>query len=374
MPPKHLLRASQWLGLMAALLLLLATPAAAQGNSHVVQAGENLFRIALRYGVTVDAMARANNIANPSHIYAGQVLVIPSGNAPVDAGSDTEAPIAPAPASQPAATQVYHTVQRGETLRAIGDRYGINWQQIAERNNIPNPNRILVGQQLVIPTAGAAAVSTPPVETVSAVPPAPAPEVTSAPTTTQARTHVVQPGEYLSAIARRYGISWTEIARVNNIVDPNRVLVGQSLVIPGSSGANPTYMEPSVGQPNGPTPTVTNGKQIIVDLSDQRIYAYQNGDLMRSVIVSTGLPATPTVIGDFNIYWKLNSQTMSGPGYYLPGVPWVMYFYAGYAIHGTYWHNNFGQPMSHGCVNLPTDEALWFFNFAEVGTPVRVIY
>ncbi|MBN2470222.1 MAG: LysM peptidoglycan-binding domain-containing protein [Anaerolineae bacterium] len=376
MPPKHLLRASQWLGFVAALLLLLAAPAAAQGNSHVVQAGENLFRIALRYGVTVDAMARANNIANPAHIYAGQVLVIPGNEQP---SADTEVPSAPAPASQPAATQVYHTVQRGETLRVIGERYGIGWQQIAERNNIPNPNRILVGQQLVIPTAGPAPAgdaAAPPVETVSAVPPAPAPApaVTTAPATTAPRTHVVQPGEYLSSIARRYGVSWTEIARANNIVDPNRVLVGQSLVIPGSSGANPTYMEPSTGQPSGPAPTVTNGKQIIVDLSDQRIYAYQDGAMMRAVTVSTGLPATPTVTGDFNIYWKLNSQTMSGPGYYLPGVPWVMYFYAGYAIHGTYWHNNFGQPMSHGCVNLPSDEALWFFNFAEVGTPVRVIY
>ena len=366
MPPKNVIRTSQWLAFVAAILLLLATPVAAQGNSHVVQAGENLFRIALRYGLTVDAVAQANNIANPSQIYVGQVLVIPANN--------TEAPAAPvpAPASQPAATQVYHTVQRGETLRVIGERYGVTWQEIANRNNIANPNRILVGQQLVIPTAGSAPA--PAVETVSAVPPAPAPSVTTAPTVTETRTHVVQPGEYLSSIARRYGVSWTDIARVNNIVDPNRVLVGQSLVIPASGGSNPTYMEPTVGQPNGPTPTVTNGKQIIVDLSDQIIYAYQNGELQRTVVVSTGLPATPTVVGDFNIYWKLNSQTMSGPGYYLPGVPWVMYFYQGYAIHGTYWHNNFGQPMSHGCVNLPSDEALWFYNFAEVGTPVRVIY
>ena len=63
---------------------------------------------------------------------------------------------------------------------------------------------------------------------------------------------------------------------------------------------------------------------------------------------------------------------MSGPGYYLPDVPYVMYFYQSYGLHGTYWHSNFGQPMSHGCVNLPTPEAEWFFNWAEVGTPVHV--
>src|SRR5690606_29817338 len=109
-------------------------------------------------------------------------------------------------------------------------------------------------------------------------------------------------------------------------------------------------------------------------LTNQQIMAYENGSVVRQVTVSTGLPGTPTVVGDFYIYSKLPSQTMSGPGYYLPGVPWVMYFYQGYAIHGTYWHSNFGQPMSHGCVNLPTDEAEWFFNFAQIGTLVQVRY
>jgi lipoprotein-anchoring transpeptidase ErfK/SrfK len=62
---------------------------------------------------------------------------------------------------------------------------------------------------------------------------------------------------------------------------------------------------------------------------------------------------------------------MSGPGYYLPGVPWTMYFYRGYGIHGTYWHNNFGQTMSHGCVNMRTSEA--GFVFARVFTGTRVV-
>ena len=63
---------------------------------------------------------------------------------------------------------------------------------------------------------------------------------------------------------------------------------------------------------------------------------------------------------------------MSGPGYYLPDVPFIMYFYKGYGLHGTYWHNNFGQPMSHGCVNMPTPEAEWAYNWAGIGTPVIV--
>jgi lipoprotein-anchoring transpeptidase ErfK/SrfK len=63
---------------------------------------------------------------------------------------------------------------------------------------------------------------------------------------------------------------------------------------------------------------------------------------------------------------------MSGPGYYLPDVPYVMYFYKDYGLHGTYWHHNFGTPMSHGCVNFPTVDAGWIFENSRVGTIVNV--
>jgi lipoprotein-anchoring transpeptidase ErfK/SrfK len=95
---------------------------------------------------------------------------------------------------------------------------------------------------------------------------------------------------------------------------------------------------------------------------------------MRSVAVSTGLPGTPTPVGQFRIWIKLTKDDMSGPGYYLPNVPYVMYFYRGYGLHGTYWHRNFGAPMSHGCVNLPTPDAGWLFNWASVGTRVVTHY
>jgi hypothetical protein len=71
---------------------------------------------------------------------------------------------------------------------------------------------------------------------------------------------------------------------------------------------------------------------------------------------------------------KYEYTDMSGPGYYLTNVPYTMYFYDGYGLHGTYWHNNFGTPMSHGCVNLRTEDAQWLFEFASVGTPVNVHY
>jgi lipoprotein-anchoring transpeptidase ErfK/SrfK len=116
-----------------------------------------------------------------------------------------------------------------------------------------------------------------------------------------------------------------------------------------------------------------SGKRWIdVDLSEQRTYAYEGDQLVASFLVSTGTWQTPTVVGQYRIYVKYRYADMSGPGYYLPDVPYVMYFYKGYGLHGTYWHNNFGTPMSHGCVNLPTNDAGWLFDFASVGTVVNV--
>ncbi len=361
-----------------------AAPTAAQtGQTHTVQAGENLFRIALRYGLTVETLASANGITDPARIYVGQVLVIPDATATaavpavvdpaaVPAATSNDLGILPAavePAAVAATAPVYHTIQRGETLASIGSIYGITWGEIAAANGIANANQIYAGQQLIIPGAtapGTAAVA-PPVAVAST-------EFVPAPITTPGqRTHVVQAGEHLASIASAYGVSWPAIAAMNNISDPNQIYAGQTLVIPDVDTGLGVYAQPDAwAAPAAAAPTVTTGKQIVVDLSDQRVYAYENGALVRNVLVSTGLWGTPTVSGDYRIYVKYDAQLMTGPGYFLPGVPWVMYFYQGYSLHGTYWHNNFGQPMSHGCVNMPTDEAAWMYIWAPIGTPVHV--
>jgi hypothetical protein len=111
---------------------------------------------------------------------------------------------------------------------------------------------------------------------------------------------------------------------------------------------------------------------VYVDLSTQRAYAYRGDQIQNSFIVSTGTWQHPTVTGTYRIYVKYRAADMSGPGYYLPKVPYVMYFYKGYGLHGTYWHNNFGHPMSHGCVNFTIGDAAWLYNFASVGTVVYV--
>jgi lipoprotein-anchoring transpeptidase ErfK/SrfK len=137
------------------------------------------------------------------------------------------------------------------------------------------------------------------------------------------------------------------------------------------------YVPPTAGAP-APAVIAKVGKGgtrwIDVNLSTQSVYAYEGDTVVNSFIVSTGTWIHPTVTGQFKIYIKLVSGNMSGPGYFLPNVPYIMYFYKSYGLHGTYWHSNFGTPMSHGCVNLRTSDAQWLYNWASLGTVVNVHY
>lgn len=125
----------------------------------------------------------------------------------------------------------------------------------------------------------------------------------------------------------------------------------------------------------------TTNKTIVVDRSEQKLYAYDGDTLFKELSISTGLQLTPTPRGVFSIFKKMPSRYMQGPlpdladqqVYDLPGVPWNLYFtQGGAAIHGAYWHNSFGQPYSHGCVNLPPKEAKEIYDWAELGTKVVV--
>ena len=110
-----------------------------------------------------------------------------------------------------------------------------------------------------------------------------------------------------------------------------------------------------------------------INLSEQTLYAFDGCTLVNQFLISGGKTGrTPT--GEFHVYSQDRVTRMSGPGYDLPGVEWVSWFYADYSIHGTYWHNNFGHPMSHGCVNASNGDAEWFYSWGGVGTPVYIHY
>ncbi len=127
-------------------------------------------------------------------------------------------------------------------------------------------------------------------------------------------------------------------------------------------------------------PHATSTKKIIVDRSEQMLYAYEGEVLFMQQVISTGLDLTPTPRGLFTVYKKTPSRYMQGPlpgisdKYYdLPGVPWNLYFtYEGAIIHGAYWHASFGKQWSNGCVNVPLDKARELYLWAELGTSVLV--
>jgi len=173
----------------------------------------------------------------------------------------------------------------------------------------------------------------------------------------------------------------TDVPTLTSTEQPTEepALIPAATETPGSMAmevvADTPTSESAAPAPAAPEYASGNGERWIdVDLTNQSVYAYEGDVVVNSFIVSTGTWLTPTVTGQYKIYVKIRSGNMHGPGYFLPDVPYIMYFYKSYGLHGTYWHHNFGTPMSHGCVNLQTDDAAWLFNWASVGTVVNVHY
>ena len=171
----------------------------------------------------------------------------------------------------------------------------------------------------------------------------------------------------------QYGVSVQAIAQANGIYNPSLIYAGQSLAIPGATATATAAPQPA------PAPAVSYGNRWIdVNLTNQSLTAYENNTAVYHATISSGRYPYLTVTGQFQIYLRYQAQDMNGYrlgyDYYLPNVPHVQYFYRDFAIHGTYWHNNFGTPMSHGCVNLTPGDAQWIFNWSAYGTVVNVHY
>jgi lipoprotein-anchoring transpeptidase ErfK/SrfK len=115
-------------------------------------------------------------------------------------------------------------------------------------------------------------------------------------------------------------------------------------------------------------------KWIEIDLSEQKLTAHQGDAVFLQSAISSGL-WNKTPVGEYRIWYKIKSTKMEGGSklnrtyYYLPNVPFSMFFYGDYGIHGTYWHSNFGHPMSHGCVNAPTPVAERLFYWTDPQLP-----
>jgi LysM repeat protein len=401
---------------------------------YTVQPGDTLTSIAARYGTTVDAIVAANNLPNRSTIYAGQSLIIPTGGtasqpAQPASGTYTVQPgdtlsgiaarygttvqallqangltsttirvgqvlrIVPPDAAPPAQPQqpekpqsgpTTYTVQPGDSLSTVAARFGVSRFDLASANGLAPSAFLYVGQVLTIPGTAPAQPQQPaqPTPTNPPAPPAAAPTTTPVPVQSAPQAeagkpvkYVVQRGDTLSGIAAKFDTTVEALRRLNNLQDTNLLRVGQELVIvKGDTQSGPAEPTPTPR----PQPTIPIGqfgpKWVDVDLSTQTMTAYEGQVPVYTSKMSSGLPRYPTVEGTYRVYARyVQTRMQGGEGadyYNIPDVPYTLYFYSGYALHGAYWHNSFGTPQSHGCVNLPVDAAKWVFEWAPIGTMV----
>lgn len=335
------------LALLVCLGVSLPAARAQEPVVHVVQRGENLYRISLRYGVSMDAIMAANGISDPNRLYAGQELVIPG------------APAGDAATVPPAAVEPggLYTVQPGDTLSGIAARHQVTVWTLAQANRLTGVSWVYVGQQLFIPAPAA----TPP----PASAPAPEAEAEVAPL---ADTYVVQRGDTLAGIARRFNTTVEELAALNAILNPSTIYANQQLQL---SATAPAFQPPA------------SGKRILVNLSEQHLYAYQGEELVFSFVASSGAAPTYTRAGQFYVQSKIPNAYGASWDIWMPF--WLGIYWAGGSengIHalpilpggGTLWAGYLGTPISYGCVVLGTAQAEQLYYWADLGTPVTIQY
>lgn len=348
-----------WLTVLAFALFLMTTRSAlAQaGNSHLVAPGETLTQIAKRYDTDITTLMRLNALSDASLIRAGQRLAIPTNVAGSGAGRTYDMAPAADELVADSATRIY-LAQPGDTLASVATTFQTSTARLAEMNLRSPSTPLTSGDALRVPLLASAIFA-----------PRTADDI---PVPGKYYIHVVQGGETLAAIAAAYGASLRRTLQTNGLTDGAQIKPGQRIVVPPPSYAE-LFAETPMGDNGVPEyPLIpTDEKWISIDLDHQRAYAWEGDKLLKKFAISSGKARTPTVTGVFRIRAKVSSQTMEGGSvadgdyYYLPNVQWVQYFYQDYALHGAYWHNRFGTPTSHGCVNLTNNDAKWLFDWAS---------
>lgn len=304
---------------------------------HVVEIGDTLSKVAQQYNVEMANLATYNQILDFNNVVIGQKLRIPPVGVEI-----TE----PAVVDLLPGADGYHVVRKGESLSAIGRLYNLSLEEMMALNDITEPNTIQMGQMLRL--------------TEEVVPAA----LASKPEPTTIR-YLVKRGDTLAQIIADHQTTLKQLMHDNEDLSiDSPVRVGQELNL-----WLPADAEKAFGVVGA---SLDGERKIVIDLSEQQLTAYQGDVEVLQSIVSTGKAATPTLVGEFETFLKYDSQYMSGVDYDLPGVPWVMYYYDEFAIHGAYWHANFGVPTSHGCTNMTIAESKSLYSWAPLGTKVIV--
>lgn len=270
------------------------------------------------------------------------------------------APVAPVQAEE-----TIHIVQPGETLFRIGLRYGVSWVEIQRVNRLPG-TLIYAGQELLIPVAGqVGAAPPPPIEAT------PIPETAPTPAGTTS-AYTIQRGDTLSSIAARFNVSLSQLIEANAIFNPSLIYAGQTLVIPGV-----TF------EPAQPPASPGGAKSILIDISEQHLYAYEGEAIIFSFVASTGSPGLDTRPGTYAVQNKIPNAYGGNWNIWMPN--WLGIYWAGNlqnGIHalpilpggGRLWDGYLGTPVSYGCIILGIEESQLLYDWAEVGTPVVIQY
>ena len=226
---------------------------------YTVRTGDTIYNLATHYETSVEELAQWNGLTSPYKLSPGQRILVPAGYPlpTVPVATTRPVPNSPSPKPSPVSSQpgstwdtaggVYHVVEPGETLYSIAKNYGKHYLDVAQWNNIPSPYQISVGQRLLVSQTN---LATPPPSTYTPSP------VVSQPTVTpvtqpmfDGNYYVVQPGETLYSIARRYSYSVNDIAAWNGILPPYNLSVGQRLIVMPPNGvmppSNPPIITPS---------------------------------------------------------------------------------------------------------------------------------
>ncbi len=339
--------------ILAAVVVMSTGGNASASEVHIVQPGETLSQIARKYGTTVADLQVLNGLADADYVRHGQSLLI-------DAGATVD------PAPESAEEYQVYTVQPGDTLFRLAGKHGISLTKLMSINGLTEEEWLKLGQELLVPPSLAPAPQ--PAHLISALQPAP-PITGMQPGRTRPDVHTVRTGESLTDIAALYGVNPGALARLNSLQNNSIPEPGRVLRIPS---ANALELLEGMGQwlDWELYPTFTE-RWIEVNLNEQMAIAYEGAVPVRVFVISSGVGSSPTVTGTFRIWVKIAMQDMrggsraAGDSYHVTEVKHVQYFYEDYGFHGTYWHSNFGTPMSRGCINLTEEDAMWLFEWAS---------
>jgi LysM repeat protein len=204
--------------------------------------------------------------------------------------------------------------------------------------------------------------------------PPPPPQATNTPPATTYYT--IAAGDTLSSIAQRYAVTVQSLISANNIANPSVIRAGQRILIPGAG--QPVVSQPGAGAPQAEPGG--SGKEILIDISEQHLYAYQDNQLVYSLVVSTGT-GDSTRVGSFKVLDKIPRAYSSRFNIWMPY--WLGIYWSGTlenGIHGLpllmngveLWGSLIGQPATYGCIESRTADIKQLYDWADIGTPVII--